>query len=319
MFCSTIIPTIGRPSLGRAVESVLSQNLPGDSFEVIVVNDSGEPLCDEAWQHSDQVRIIHTNRHNRSVARNAGAAIAKGRYLHFLDDDDWMLPGAFQSLQSVAKISKAAWVYGAFSLVDNAGDLIAEISPEEEGNCFIQMIYWEWIPIQASLIKSEVFFARGGFDSKGPFSTVFQDTDLSRQILRYYEMARTGEIVSCIRAGDVGSTTNYGAMFVANRLSREKSLSLPGAFSRMRASANDAYWHGRIVYCYLASLMWNWQQRRVLTAASRGTYALAGGVTAGRHLFSADFWRGAIKPHFNRVRTAVEAANYNLLSQTSWE
>jgi len=54
-----------------------------DDFEVIIVNDSGQPLPEADWQKSKRVRIINTNRRERSVARNAGAAIARGRYLHF--------------------------------------------------------------------------------------------------------------------------------------------------------------------------------------------------------------------------------------------
>ncbi len=90
MFCSTIIPTVGRDSLARAVNSVLDQDFAREDFEVIVVNDTGEPLPDADWQHSDRVTLVTNYRHERSVARNTGAAMAAGRYLHFLDDDDWM-------------------------------------------------------------------------------------------------------------------------------------------------------------------------------------------------------------------------------------
>ena len=44
MFSSTVIPTVNRPTLSRAVRSVLQQNFTADDFEVIVVNDSGQPL-----------------------------------------------------------------------------------------------------------------------------------------------------------------------------------------------------------------------------------------------------------------------------------
>ena len=39
MFISTIIPTIGRPTLSMAIQSVLDQGLALDEFEIIVVND----------------------------------------------------------------------------------------------------------------------------------------------------------------------------------------------------------------------------------------------------------------------------------------
>ncbi len=78
MFCSTIVPTIGRPSVARAVQSVLDQPLPTGDFEIIVVNDSGQPLPAGSWQASPRVRLIHTNRRCQSVASNTGAALARG-------------------------------------------------------------------------------------------------------------------------------------------------------------------------------------------------------------------------------------------------
>jgi len=324
MFCSTIVPTIGRSTLSRAVESVLNQEFRADDFEVIVVNDSGQPLPAAEWQRSERVQVINTNRHNRSVARNTGAAVARGRYLHFLDDDDWMLPGAFQNLCELAGTRQAAWSYGGFRLVDNAGKVIAEICPDEEGNCYVQLIASERIPLQASLIESSAYFAVGGFASLHSLLGGYEDIDLSRQIVRYFDMARTPHIVASIRTGDEGSTTDYGNMFRQDRQSRDKALSTPGAFQRLRASANgsttnSSYWHGRIVYYYLAALKWNLKQKRLFTAASRGTYALAGFAVAGRRVLSTDFWRGLAKPHFYRVRMALEASKANLYTHTVWK
>jgi glycosyltransferase involved in cell wall biosynthesis len=324
MFCSTIIPTVGRPTLSRAVESVLNQAFAGDDYEVIVVNDSGQPLPAADWQRSERVQIIATNRHNRSVARNAGAAIARGRYLHFLDDDDWMLPGAFEDFWELACTSPAAWLYGSFRLVDNAGRLVTEIHPEEVGNCFVQLIAGEYISLQASLIESEAFFAVGGFASLHSLLGGCEDLDLSRQIVRYYDMARTASVVTCIRAGDTGSTTDYANMFNQNRQSRERALNTPGAFARLRASASvspsrSSYWYGRIFYYYLASVRWNLRHSRLLLAASRGAFAMATFAAAGWHLLSADFWRGVLKPHLPRMRVAMEEDAADLFADTRWK
>ena len=131
MFSSTIIPTINRSSLSRTVYSVLEQNFTVEDFEVIVVNDSGKPLPDMEWQHSERVHILNTNRRERSVARNAGAAIAKGRYLHFLDDDDILLSGALDALWRLdQEHSDAVWLYGSYRSVDNLGNLVEEFYPE---------------------------------------------------------------------------------------------------------------------------------------------------------------------------------------------
>jgi len=76
MFCSTIIPTISRPTLARAVQSVLEQDFTAADFEVIVVNDSGKPLPADERQKSKRVHVLETNRRERSMARNIGAAIS---------------------------------------------------------------------------------------------------------------------------------------------------------------------------------------------------------------------------------------------------
>lgn len=318
MLCSTIIPSIGRASLSVAIDSVLDQKLgPGD-LEIIVVNDSGEPLPKTAWQRLPNITIIQTNRRNRSVARNVGAAASRGKYLHFLDDDDWMLPGAYHSLLHVAETSKAAWIYGAFRLVDNSGSTVIEIHPDETGNCLLQMMAWEWLPLQASFIKSTAFFAVDGFASLPSLLGGFEDIHISRRIALRYEMARTENIVASIRIGDVGSTTNYVTMFDQNRQSREKVLEIHGAFRRMIESAKlnpsrPGYWYGKVIYFYLASLKWNLQKKRFFTAASRGAHMLAGFPLAGKHLFSVDFWRAVLRPHYNHMSSALQEAGAHYL------
>src|SRR5262245_24367636 len=136
MFCSTIIPTVGRRTLSRAVESILQQKIPHGEFEILVVNDSGMPLQSAAWQSSDRVQIIQPNRRERSLARNLGAAIAKGNYLHFLDDDDWLAPDAYQHFWELSQASNAKWLYGITQLVDRQGRLTIRLRHGLKGNCF---------------------------------------------------------------------------------------------------------------------------------------------------------------------------------------
>ena len=314
MLCSTIIPTIGRPSLSAAVQSVLDQGLDVDEFEMIIVNDSGKPLPNNAdWQKLDNITIIDTNKRNRSVARNVGAAASRGKYLHFLDDDDWMMPGAFETLLRVAEESNAAWIHGAFRMVDNAGVTVADIHPNEEGNCSIQMMAWEWLPLQASLIASDAFFQVDGFASLSSLGGGFEDVHLSRQISLYRDMARTDQIVATIRIGEVSSTTNYITMFDQNRQSREKTIAARHAFQRMIDSARSNpsrsnYWFGKVLYYYMASMKWHLQDKQFLVAASRGMPLLAGFFQAGPRLFSAKFWRGVVSPHYPRMGIALQKA-----------
>lgn len=291
MFCSTIIPTIGRPTLRRAVQSVLDQS-PHKDFEIIVVNDTGEALPDADWQRCSRVTLVTTNCRERSIARNTGAAIAKGRFLHFLDDDDWILPGALLVLGGLACTNQAAWLYGASQLVDRSEKPIIQLHSEMSGNCFVQAIAGEWIPLQASLIRADTFFKVGGFN---PRLSSLEDIDLCRRIGLVGDFAFTSEVVACIAMGVENSTTDFGRSAVESRWAREEVLDMPFAFSRMRLSANSSYWFGRSIRAYLTSAVWNVKRGRGFTAASRLMYGFAGLPLGGGRLLSKDYWRAVTK------------------------
>lgn len=77
--------------LEQCVDSVLYQNYPG--MEVILVDD-GSPdmcpqICDTYAQNYECVRVIHQANSGLSSARNRGMEVASGKYIMFLDSDDW--------------------------------------------------------------------------------------------------------------------------------------------------------------------------------------------------------------------------------------
>lgn len=295
MFCSTIIPTIGRPSLDQAVESVLSQSFGDEAdFEIIVVNDSGRDLSDAYWQHSDRVTIIETVCHERSVARNVGAAIAKGKYLHFLDDDDWMAPNELNSFWKLASKCDAGLLYGVSQLLDRQHTPLLQLKHGLSGNVFLQTMAGEWIPLQASLIKSKIFFEVGGFD---PLLAGPEDIDLLRRLTLQCDIAEIEELVAYVVLGESGSSTDFDSHHVGSRWAREKILESPGAYLRMRDTAGSSFWHGRLVRIYLTSAIWNLQHKKIGATISRGAHALHAMFIAGSRLFSTTFWRSLVKPY----------------------
>ena len=294
MFCSTVIPTIGRESLTRAVNSVLDQSFSAEEFEVIVVNDSGSPLPEGGWQRSPRVRVIETSKRERCVARNTGAAIATGKYLHFLDDDDWLLPGALDAFWELAQQTDAPWLYGGSRLVDRQDQPIIELHHNLTGNCLVQVMAGEWIPLQASLIDARIFFAVGGFD---PHTPINEDVHLVRCVALHADMAETSATVAAIGVGTEGSSTDYARAATFRRRAREEILGQPGAFKRMHSSAFTNFWRARLVQAYFTSAVWNLSHRRVFTALSRMTHGLAGFALAGPSILSRSFWQGLLRAY----------------------
>jgi glycosyltransferase involved in cell wall biosynthesis len=295
-FFSYIIPTIGRSSLEIAINSVLTQELTQADFEIIVVNDSGKPLPAAEWQQSPRIRIINTNRSERSFARNSGAAIAKGKYLAFLDDDDWILPGALENFWQLAKHSPtAAWLYGGIQIVDENHNILAEINSRLNGNCFAQIMGGAWAPLQSSLVLASAFFAVGGFN---PLICGTEDEDLCRRIAYYGEFANTPEPVGCLYRGQTWSTsTNYLRAPEDTKYSRDLILAKPKVMQRLLSSANSSYWYGRILKICLSTVAFNLKKKRVFNAISRLFFSLAVFGYSFKNYFSPDYWSGFRADH----------------------
>ncbi|MDJ0753662.1 MAG: glycosyltransferase family A protein [Ardenticatenaceae bacterium] len=291
MFCSTIIPTVGRPSLERAVDSVLSQDFPSAECEVIVVNDSGRPLPSQKWQLSNRVSLVTTQCRERSVARNTGAAVARGKYLHFLDDDDWLLPGALQAFWNLDQVSPAAvWLYGSYQTVDNVGCIVDIWEPGIRGNIFALQIAGESLPFQTSLLKTEVFHAVGGFDTD-PAIIGVEDRELGRRMGLYGNVAYSPYRMAAIRIGEASSTTNWTTIGQSDRLGREKALRQNGVRARLQRSITDSRLAGRVSRGMFASALWNVEQHDFLTAGRRCGLSVLLGLP---YVLSRRFWQGLL-------------------------
>ena len=98
-FISVIIPTRNRrESLRRCLASLAGQAYPRERWEVIVVQDGEEEPAEEglaAFRERLALRCFQQSHAGCGIARNTGAAQARGRYLVFTDDDclfpaDWL-------------------------------------------------------------------------------------------------------------------------------------------------------------------------------------------------------------------------------------
>lgn len=86
---SVIIPAYNRGHvLARTVQSVLRQTF--HDFELIIVDDGSTDETRKIVEtfNDPRIRYIYQANKGRSAARNAGAALALGKYLTFLDSDD---------------------------------------------------------------------------------------------------------------------------------------------------------------------------------------------------------------------------------------
>jgi glycosyltransferase involved in cell wall biosynthesis len=85
------------PYLPRCLESLAALNPPAD--EIIVVDDGSTDDCPtilaEFAPRLPQMRVIRQENSGLSAARNTGLDAARGKYLAFVDSDDFVAPNAY--------------------------------------------------------------------------------------------------------------------------------------------------------------------------------------------------------------------------------
>ena len=86
--------------LDKCIQSIVDQTY--HNLEIILVDDGSPDRCGEicdAWAAKDsRIRVIHKENGGLSDARNAGMAIATGKYMGFVDSDDHIAPDMYRLL-----------------------------------------------------------------------------------------------------------------------------------------------------------------------------------------------------------------------------
>lgn len=81
------------------------QSLVGQTYrnlEILLIDDGSPDRCPElcdAWARKDsRIKVIHTENHGVSHARNVGLDQATGNYIGFVDSDDWVDPDYYENM-----------------------------------------------------------------------------------------------------------------------------------------------------------------------------------------------------------------------------
>lgn len=118
---SVIIPVYNAGKyLDRCISSVVNQSYK--NLEIVLVddgsNDNSGNICDK-WKGIDsRIQVIHKKNEGPGVARNEGLKIIKGgRYVTFVDSDDWIEIKMYEHLIEIA-IETNSDIVGCASVVD---------------------------------------------------------------------------------------------------------------------------------------------------------------------------------------------------------
>ena len=179
---SVVIPVCnGAATIERAVASVLDQRLTsatatGDRTadrvevaDVIVVNDGSTDVSAEILRgFGDRIRVIDQANRGAAAARNAGAAVAQGEYLAFLDaDDEWLPHKLAATLPLIDRNPAVVLVFSDATAVgpDGAPSGQSYVTPDCAHAPTMSEMLKRWWPIipSTAVMRVATFKACGGF------------------------------------------------------------------------------------------------------------------------------------------------------------
>lgn len=164
---SVIVPVYNVSEyLPQCMESILNQQ--DDRMEVIIVDDGSKDnspeICDRYAGLIKNCKVIHQKNGGLSVARNVGIRNSKGKYLFFLDSDDWLVENSIKKmLDSIESGSNPDVFINLLKYYDNDVGNIEECGysfDNIEENKHPLKIFYNLLHIKGVFLGAQIFVIR---------------------------------------------------------------------------------------------------------------------------------------------------------------
>ena len=143
---SIVVPVFNTEQyIYRCVNSILEQTYK--NIEIILIDDGSRDgsgiICDQLAEANDTITVIHKKNEGLGVARNTGIKNASGKYITFIDSDDYISVDHINNLINALVINKADACYGGHTKVNGNDEVryLNALSGESfEGDALIKEI-----------------------------------------------------------------------------------------------------------------------------------------------------------------------------------
>lgn len=117
---SIIVPVYNvQNSVARCLESICAQTWK--DIEVILVNDGSRDesfsICEQFREKDPRIVLVDKSNSGVSETRNCGMSLAKGKYVQFVDSDDYLDPDFTERLVTAAEANNADLVIAPYWMV----------------------------------------------------------------------------------------------------------------------------------------------------------------------------------------------------------
>lgn len=128
---SLILPTYNvEKYIGKCIDSCLAQ-IDAPPFEIIIVDDestdSSGIIADQYAASHDNIKVIHESNGGPACARNTGLENSSGRYVIFIDPDDFVSPHLLAECYANVKLTGADMVQYSYKYTDADGTILPKV------------------------------------------------------------------------------------------------------------------------------------------------------------------------------------------------
>ncbi|MGH7355034.1 MAG: glycosyltransferase [Candidatus Rokuibacteriota bacterium] len=264
--------------LPEALASALAQTLPP---EIVVVDDgSTDDTPAVLARYADRVRVLRVDHGGLAVARNAGLAAARGRFVAFLDADDLLDPAKLETQAAILESEpELGWTFCDVRIEDvETGDATTASVRFDyahhrlDGWIFPALVGGNFIPAMAPLVRRSLLERAGGFD---PSLTSLEDWDLWLRLALEAPARYSPDVLATYRVQSGGMSRNrarmddqrFRALDKLGRTRPDAIAALGVAGRRLMADVHN--WFG-----YRAYAEADWHEARRRLAASLRLFPL---------------------------------------------
>lgn len=245
---SVIIPVYNKENyLKKCIDSLINQTY--SNIEIILVNDGSSDkspeVCDEYSVKDSRIRVINSDNKGVSAARNLGIDKANGRYLMFVDADDWVAPDfCEEAIKIISENDSDIGVFGFFCVDGKSGATKSEKRYKTEQLNNIEALERLLKNDIENYIWNKIFKASVFFDVRFVENIVWEDLEIMHRLFLNCQSVVLGEKCTYFyQNNDTSITNNITAKTLENiftiRYTRHKQLCTRGYKDIAERGMND--------------------------------------------------------------------------------
>ena len=216
---SIIIPVYNSEKyINRCIDSVLKQTMIND-IEILLINDGSKDnslniLNEYKEIYPDVIKVINQQNIGVSRTRNNGIKLSNGKYIMFIDNDDWIEEDYVEKYYNEIKRKDNDCIIGGYKRVDD-NKIIFTKNIKNEIDIYAQLAPWAKIYKRDFLIKNNIEFFQNPTGEDVYFSLLIYNSTKKLSCLDYngYNWYYNNESVSNTKQKKVDKDLNVTLLF----------------------------------------------------------------------------------------------------------